>query len=79
MDETVEIDGETYRVIIFSNIVDETMCLELWNSKDKMVACIDRHDEDGRMTFDSLIQELPLTVFEWMIESAKKRLPPVSS
>lgn len=79
MEETVDIDGKIYRVVVFSNIIDDTMCLELWDAAGSMVACIDYHDEGGRMTFDCFMPELPLGVVEWMVANARKRLPPATA
>lgn len=76
-EETIDIDGKIYRVVVFSNVVDDMMCLELWNAHDTLIASVNYHDPDGRMTFDGLVQSIPLAVVEWMTENAKKRLPPV--
>ncbi|MEB2843903.1 hypothetical protein GAO09_26105 [Rhizobiales bacterium RZME27] len=76
VEDMVEIEGQTYRVMLFSNVVDDMMCLELWDTHDTMIASVNYHDQDGRMTFDGLVQGIPLGVVEWMIESARKRLPP---
>lgn len=79
MEETVDIDGKSYRIVVFSNIIDDTMCLELWDIAGSMVACIDYHDKDGRMTFDCFVPALPLGVVEWMVASARKRLLPATA
>lgn len=55
-----------YLMLFHADDVYETALAEVFYS-----------DETGAMSFSASEQDLPLEVVEWLIEEARKRLPPI--
>lgn len=72
----VEIAGQSYEVVVGSDIQRDGMYLEAWNEAKAVIAEVFYSDQDGTMTFTGYFPDLPLPFVEWMICHAKARLTP---
>ena len=72
----VELAGRTYAATIGSDVQRDGMYLELADQDGHIVGEIFFSDVDGKMTVILCQPEVPLEVVEWMIATAKVRLPP---
>jgi hypothetical protein len=72
-----EIAGQTYRVVVGTDLERDGMFVEIANSDGVNLAEVFYSDKDGRMTFTAWKQELPLEVVEWAAVYARERLTPV--
>lgn len=72
----VEIAGQSYEVVVGSDIQRDGMYLETRNEANEVIAEIFYSDQDGTMSFTGYLSDLPLPLVEWMISHAKARLTP---
>lgn len=74
----------TYTYVMGSDLMRDGMYLELEVAdapieKGPPLAKVFYSDVDGSMTFTSWAPDLPLEVVEWLIQEARRRLPPIRS
>jgi hypothetical protein len=74
----VEIAGQTYEVVVGSDVDRDGMYLEVQDATKALVAEVFYSDRDATMTFTGYRADVPLPVVEWMIAEARKRLIPVA-
>jgi len=72
----VEIAGQSYEVVVGSDIQRDGMYLEVWNEAKAMVAEVFYSDERDEMTFTGYLADIPTPLVEWMIDRAKAQLTP---
>ena len=73
----VEIAGQSYQIVVGSDIDRDGMYLEVQDTTDALVAEVFYSDKDGAMTFTTYRPDVPLALVEWMIAEGKARLTPV--
>lgn len=74
----VEIAGQSYQIVVGSDVTRDGMYLEVQDTTDALVAEVFYSDRDGTMTFTGYRPDVPLAVVEWMIAESKARLTPVA-
>ena len=72
----IEIAGRIYEATIGRDVQRDGMFLELADQHGQIVGEIFFPDVDGKMMVTRSRPEMPLEVVEWMIATAKVRLPP---
>ncbi|MDX8539293.1 MULTISPECIES: hypothetical protein [Mesorhizobium] len=72
----IELAGRNYEATIGSDVQRDGMYLELADQYEHIVGEIFFSDVDGKMTLTLSQPDVPLEVVEWMIATAKVRLPP---
>ncbi|WP_027051987.1 hypothetical protein [Mesorhizobium erdmanii] len=75
----VELAGRNYDAIIGSDVQRDGMYLELLDQDGRVVGEIFYSDVAGKMTVTLSQPQAPLDVVEWMIATAKIRLPPTEA
>lgn len=70
----VELAGQSYEVIVGSDIQRDGMYLEVWNQANTVIAEVFYSDEHDTMTFTGYVSDIPLPLVEWMVVQAKARL-----
>ncbi|RVC46784.1 MAG: hypothetical protein EOS65_20220 [Mesorhizobium sp.] len=72
----IELAGRNYEATIGSDVQRDGMYLELADQYEHIVGEIFFSDVDEKMTLTLSQPDVPLEVVEWMIATAKVRLPP---
>lgn len=72
----VELVGQSYEVIVGSDVQRDGMYLEVSNQAKAVIAEVFYSDEHDTITFTGFVSDIPLPLVEWMIGQAKARLTP---
>ncbi|MDG4875538.1 hypothetical protein P9273_10555 [Mesorhizobium sp. WSM4935] len=72
----IELAGRNYRATIGSDVQRDGMYLELVDDRKQIVGEIFFSDIDGKITVTLSQPEVPVELVEWMIATARVRLPP---
>ncbi|TPJ77031.1 hypothetical protein [Mesorhizobium sp. B2-6-2] len=75
----IEFAGKSYEATIGSDLQRDGMYLELADQDQRVVGEIFFSDVDGKMTVTLFQPEVPLEMIEWMIATARVRLPPADT